>query len=119
MESNVELPCNGEQYGENEIVEIWSGTRLYKEDFYKYYPHISYDPYINLLFPSDWNMKLKRIWMQALFVMQYVLSLKQEIPQIKVTIVMVEILVETTLAALLHTRSQILTSTILLPIKQS
>lgn len=59
MESNAELPCYGEQYGENEIVELWSGTRLYKEDFYKYYPHINYDPYINLLFPSDWNKKLK------------------------------------------------------------
>ncbi len=59
MESNAELPCNGELYSENECVELWSGTRLYKEEFYKYNPYITYDPYINLLYPSTWNKKLK------------------------------------------------------------
>ncbi len=59
MESNAELPCNGELYGENENVELWSGTRLYKEEFYKYNPHITYDPYINLQFPNDWNTNLR------------------------------------------------------------
>lgn len=57
MESNAELPCNGELWNENECVQLWSGTRLYKEQFYEY-PHITYDPYISLLYPNDWNKKL-------------------------------------------------------------
>lgn len=58
MESNVELPCKGELWNENEYVQLWSGTRLYKEKFYEYNPHITYDPYISLLYPNDWNKKL-------------------------------------------------------------
>ena len=62
---------------------------------------------------------LKRIWMQALSVMQYVLSFKQEIPQIKAAIVMVEVLMETAQVALLHTRNLTLALMISQPIKQS
>ena len=58
MDYNAESPCNGELCNENEFVQLWSGTRLHKNEYYQYYPNISYDPYISLLFPNDWDKKL-------------------------------------------------------------